>query len=280
MLACPASMPPDAKVTQVSNAMQLHASAAAGRREAHDILVTMLLAGVLLAGAALRLHGLDRTSIFNDEASSWAIARLPFMGMLRATAEDVHPPLYHAILYVTIRLFGDSETALRLPSAIMGIANIYLIYRLGAVLWDRLTSVFASALLAFAAFHIWYSQEARMYALLCLLATACALTTVLLFRRPSWPRAALCGVTSTALLYSHVYGAFDWASINLALGLAMIAGGGRAGDRSEGKAAGRLWLAAQAFAILCFLPWAFVLQYQVHSVMSGFWVPFPTLHFL
>ena len=155
-----------------------------------------MLAAVL-AGAALRLHGLDRTSIFNDEASSWSIARLPFLGMLRATADDVHPPLYHAILYGWMRLFGDSEIALRLPSAIMGIANIYLIYRLGTVLWDRLTGMFAAALLAFSSFHIWYSQEARMYALLTLMATACALTTVLLLSRPTWPRAVLCGVASS-----------------------------------------------------------------------------------
>jgi predicted membrane-bound mannosyltransferase len=114
--------------------MLLAAPAALNVRTAKDRTTTLLMLGVILAGAALRLHGLDRTSIFNDEAASWSLARLPFLDMLRGTANDVHPPLYHVILYVTIRLFGDSAIALRLPSALMGIANIYLIYRLGTVL--------------------------------------------------------------------------------------------------------------------------------------------------
>ncbi len=156
-----------------------------------DRSITLLLSGIILAGAVLRLHGLDRTSIFNDEAASWSLARLSFIGMLRGTEADVHPPLYHVILYATMHLFGDSAATMRLPSALMGIANIYLIYRLGTVLWDRLTGVFAAPLLSFASFDIWYSQEARMYALLCLLATACALTTVLVLQRPSWTRAVL-----------------------------------------------------------------------------------------
>ena len=194
--------------------------------------------------------------------------------MLRGTARDVHPPLYHVILYVTIRLFGDSAIALRLPSALMGIANIYLIYRLGTVFWDRLTGVFGAALLAFAAFHIWYSQEARMYALLSLLATACALTTVLLLQRPSWSRAALCGVVSAALLYSHVYGIFDWASLNLGAALALVAGGHW---RGKPRAS---WLATEVLVVLSFVPWMFVLAHQVREVVDNFWIPFPTVRFL
>lgn len=254
--------------------MLLRAPAAVDRRNDHDRLLTWLLLGILLAGAVLRLYGLDRTSIWNDEAASWSIARQPFRDMMQATAADNHPPLYNIILYATIRLLGDSSNALRLPSALMGIANIYLLYRLATVLWDRLTGVFAAALLAAAGFHIWYSQEARMYALLCLTATAFALTTALFLDRPSRLRAALCGLAGAALLYSHIYGALNWAAINLVAALVLVAGGGWSGaDR-------RRWIASQGFAVLAFLPWVFVLLERTHEVMKGFWLPFPTMHFL
>jgi mannosyltransferase len=243
------------------------------RKDPH-LLLTVLTLGIVAAGATLRLHGLDRTSVFNDEAASWSMARQPFWDMLRATANDTYPPLYHVILFFTIRLFGDSEIALRLPSVIMGVANIYLLYRFGTVLWDRLTGLFAAALLALAAFHIWYSQEARMYALLTLAVTACALTTVLLIKRPTRLRAVLCGLASSASLYTHVYGIFDWASINVGVALAMIAGG------NWGSADKRLWLTVQALVLLSFVPWMFVLMHQVSRVVTDFWIPFPTVRFL
>src|SRR5260370_23474713 len=151
--------------------------------------------------------------------------------MIQATANDNSPPLYNLILYTTIRLFGDSEVVLRLPSVVFAIANIYLLYRLGTVLWDRLTGVFAAALLALSGFHLWYSQEARMYSLLSLAATAFALATVQLLARPYWLRAALCTAAGMALLYTHLYGIFVWAGINAARAAAFLTGTQRAAAR-------------------------------------------------
>src|SRR4029077_18710108 len=113
-----------------------------------DLRLSLAMLVILLSGAALRLYGLDRTSLWNDEVVSWFAAHQPFRSMIQATANDSALPLYNIILYATIRLCGDSEIALRLPSVIFAIANIYLLYRLGTILWDRLTGVFAAALLA------------------------------------------------------------------------------------------------------------------------------------
>src|ERR1700740_1099549 len=98
-----------------------------------DLRLTLLLCFVILIGAGLRLYGVDRTSLWLDEATSWDEARRPFWGMIHATANDTFPPLHNILLYGVIRLFGDSAVALRVPSVILGVANIYLLYRLGAV---------------------------------------------------------------------------------------------------------------------------------------------------
>jgi uncharacterized membrane protein len=230
---------------------------------------------ILLSGAALRLYGLDRTSLWNDEVVSWFAAHQPFRSMIQATANDSALPLYNIILYATIRLCGDSEIALRLPSVIFAIANIYLLYRLGTILWDRLTGVFAAALLAFSGFHLWYSQEARMYTLLALAATAFALTTVQFLSRPHWLRAVLCTAAGMALLYSHVYGIFAWAGISAAAAAALLAGAAWV------AADGKTWLVANGLAGLSFLPWVPTFLGQAHRTIDYFyWVPFPTPRFL
>jgi mannosyltransferase len=245
------------------------------RRISPELWLTLLVTAIVLAGALLRLYGLDRNSLWNDEAASWLMGRLHFPDMIQASLSDDHPPLYNIVVYETIRLIGDSEIALRLPSTAMGIANIYLIYRLGKVLWDRLTGIFAAALLAFSGFHIWHSQEARMYTLLCLTATVFALATLRYLDRPGRLRAWGCGFAGLLLLYSHPYGAIDWASINLGVGLALLT------RRAWPNVKLRAWLGIQFLVALSFLPWLFALFNRLHEVFEqDAWIPFPTIGLL
>jgi len=73
----------------------------------------------------------------------------------------------------------------------------------------------AALLLAVSGFHVWYSTEARMYALLSFTATLFVLTVVQATRRPNWATLAGCAAAGTALLYSHVYGSFIFAGVSL-----------------------------------------------------------------
>ena len=145
--------------------------------------------------------------------------------MLGATSRDAHPPLHNIILNATITLFGNyDEIALRAPSALLGVANVYVIYRLGAVLSDGSAGLFAALLLALSPFHIAYSSEARTYTLLAFTATLFVLTVVRALRSPSWATLAASAAASTALLYSHTYGSFVFVAVNFFIVLAFIAG--------------------------------------------------------
>ena len=66
---------------------------------------------------------------------------------------------------MTVRLFGTSEFAVRLPSLIAGVALVPSMCWVGRVLYDRRTGWVAAVLAAIAPFGVWYSQEARMYSL-------------------------------------------------------------------------------------------------------------------
>src|SRR4051812_25962658 len=84
------------------------------------------LVSILLLAAALRIWGIDRQSLWFDEAATVHIIRQPLPRMFDLIKSDERtPPLHYVVLHVWIKLFGDSEFSLRLPSAIAGVAAVY-----------------------------------------------------------------------------------------------------------------------------------------------------------
>ncbi|NTU83441.1 MAG: hypothetical protein HGA45_29410 [Chloroflexales bacterium] len=84
-----------------------------------------LFAAALLA----RLYRLDAQSLWLDEGSSWELSRA---GWAYLAGELLSPssayPLYHLMLKGWMALFGDSEAALRLPSALAGALAVPAVY--------------------------------------------------------------------------------------------------------------------------------------------------------
>ena len=143
-----------------------------GRGSARLWLTVTLITALALA---IRLAWLGSKSLWVDEADSFYFASLTFSDILSRLC-DPHPPGYYALLRVFLS-FGQSEFWMRLPSAIAGALAVPLLYALGRELdaafdapWlDWRAAVLASLLLAVAPLHVWYSQEARMYALVTVL---------------------------------------------------------------------------------------------------------------
>ena len=90
-------------------------SAGPGRED--RTLAPLLL--LCLCGAALRFTGLDTQSLWVDELTSWWQSHEPTVaGVIARVREDVHLPLHPLVLHAVQRWGGDSETWLRLPSAV------------------------------------------------------------------------------------------------------------------------------------------------------------------
>lgn len=137
--------------------------------------IRALLIGLLLLAAALRFYRLDAQSFWNDEGNSARIAERPLRLILEGAAGDIHPPGYYILLHFWRFLAGQSEFALRAPSAWAGIVLVALTYRLGRRLFGESAGLGATLLSACSPFAIYYSQEARMYALLAALTAAALL---------------------------------------------------------------------------------------------------------
>jgi len=120
---------------------------------------------VLLVAFAARLYALGDIPFWYDEGLVGWAARLPFLETARWTAADVHPPLYFWAV-TAWRLFGgESEFALRFASAAFGFLSVVAVYKLGARLQGPRLGALAALFLGLSRFHIWWSQELRMYIL-------------------------------------------------------------------------------------------------------------------
>ncbi|MDT5061284.1 MAG: mannosyltransferase [Acidobacteriota bacterium] len=232
---------------------------------------SLLLASLLLIlalGAVLRVYRLGAESIWLDEAFTIQTSYGSLTQIVVDTSKDVHPPLYYFAIHYWMQFFGDTEFSTRLLSALFGVLAILAIYKLASLLYDQTTGLLAALLLALSRFHIEYSQEARMYTLLCLLTLlSMYFFTKLVAGRKS--RFALAGyiASSTLLMYTHVYSIFIIAAQNLYwLSLPFI-------SREIFKQVWKRWLLAQAALLVLFLPWLTVLAQQVSRVQKGFWIP-------
>lgn len=123
----------------------------------------LVVLAILLIGFGLRVYRLGEQNIWWDEGHAIWAARQDLTAATRITAHDVHPPLYLWLLHGWLRLAGESEFAIRYLSLIGGMLTVALCYVVARRLVGRRAALLAMLLLATARFHIWWSQEARMY---------------------------------------------------------------------------------------------------------------------
>jgi 4-amino-4-deoxy-L-arabinose transferase-like glycosyltransferase len=125
--------------------------------------------------AFLRLFRLGHQSLWVDEAATWAMAGIGQPLSWSHVLENIHGPFYGVLLHGWAQLFGDSEWALRLPSALFGVATVPLMGLVAARWLGAPVAVPAMWLAAASPFLVWYGQEVRNYSLVVLCACASAL---------------------------------------------------------------------------------------------------------
>ena len=124
---------------------------------------TGVLVLILLLGFGLRLYRLGEQNIWWDEGHAIWAARQGLRMAAAITARDVHPPLYLWMLSLWMRVAGESEMAVRYLSLIGGMLTVSLTFVVARRLVGRRAALLATLLIAAARFHIWWSQETRMY---------------------------------------------------------------------------------------------------------------------
>lgn len=168
-----------------------------------------LLLLIILAAWAWRLYGLDAQSLWRDEVDSLRFATRPLAESLAMfTRPGENGPLYFLLLRPWLMAAGQSEFALRFPSTLSGILAIPLLFVWGRRWFGLSVGLIAALLLAANPYHLWYSQEAKMYALLVVVVMLSLTAFVWAIERGRWWRWAIWLAATTACFYIHVLGVF------------------------------------------------------------------------
>jgi mannosyltransferase len=220
----------------------------AHRRRGERVAI-VLVGAITLVGLALRLPSFG-DSLFGDELSAYFIVAHHSFGammhLLSNHSTELNPPLFFIFAWVSQKLLGLSAESLKLVSLLAGTATIPLTYALGRWTVGSRAGIGACALVALCPFMIFYSTEARPYALLVLLVLLSTLALMRALSSPGWWWWGAYALFACAAAYTHFTSVFPLAAQFL---WAMV----------TQPAARRGMLLATAAAAVCYLPWLPVL---------------------
>ncbi len=264
----------------------------------------IMLAIVLLA-LALRLYRLVDKNIWWDEGSSAWQAPMSLAEITLYQARDQHPPLYYWLLHGWYLATGPSLLSLRFFSALWGVMGVAVAYALGTrLLGHRQAAWMGAFLLAISRFHIEWSQEIKMYAMVSTLSMLSLFLAVELAQRllrstpargdaarhffASNPRERSNGRTTNRLsarsdavrrflpwgayilitvlaAYTHYIALLVLAAQNFAISLWLAL---RWHHRQPWRRPLAAWAASQVLVVVCVLPW-----FLLHAQQSVTWTP-------
>jgi 4-amino-4-deoxy-L-arabinose transferase-like glycosyltransferase len=224
------------------------------QRQAGVLLAALVL--ILLLAAALRFHALGAQSFWNDEGNSYVQAMRPFADIAANAARDIHPPGYYWLLAGWRLLAGTSEFALRAFSAFASLLSIAFAAALGRRLFGGAAALTAALLIALNTFSIYYAQEARMYALLALWASASMWALAGFLRRLS----ARWGLALALFNAAGLWTQYAYPFVMLAQGLTALVW---LATTRRGLRGLLLYVAANLLTIVLYLPWLPTALHQV-----------------
>jgi mannosyltransferase len=193
------------------------------------------LGAILLLAAILRLSTLGQQSFWYDEAFTPVhVLRASLAATLHNVVHTENtPPLWYVLEWAIARVLGTGVLALRLLSALAGIATVAVAWAIARELATRRTAIVCATLVAVNPLFVWYSQEARAYGLFVLFASLALLCFVRALREPTPRRLAAFSLSASLALLSHYFAVFLLIPMILWLVASALASAPRSERRSR-----------------------------------------------
>lgn len=126
---------------------------------------TLAVAVLTVIGLFLRLYNVGHYSLWIDEAIHTEIVNNYLDGKASLITEDNNGILFSFFVLLSFKVFGASEWALRLPSALFGAFSIPLMYILGKELFNKPIALLATIFATFSLFLLAWARIGRNYAI-------------------------------------------------------------------------------------------------------------------
>ncbi len=185
--------------------MSVAVAEARARRLVSAVEPATLLLGVLTAGVfALRLSQLHQ-SMYGDELFTYhEVVGHSLASVVRTihTGPDNSPPLFFVLAWASAKL-GDPTVWIRLPSLLLGVATIPLIFGLGRETVGRVPGLIAAAVVAASPFSTYYGIEARPYATMAFFVALSTLALIKAIRTSSRGWWLVYALAAAGAAYTH-----------------------------------------------------------------------------
>ena len=226
---------------------------------------------VLAVAFILRVVRLGAHSYWQDEVHN-LIKMEHLQSVMRGEYVSNHPPLFAALGTVWRFLGLDmNEWTMRLLPLTIGVCGVAAFYVLGRALFGARTGLVAAFLLAISPFHIYHSQDLKVYILLPFTGIVMAYALYRATEGNKLGQWLVYAVTAAVACYSEFFAGPLLVGLNLWF-LAQIKGRWNRLPK---------WLLANALGALLFAPHLAVFTQKVGSIFGvgaqNWWIPRPTL---
>jgi uncharacterized membrane protein len=128
----------------------------------------LLLISFIILGTVLRFWniGFQHTNWDEEFTMTFAAPSLSvWQIVVNSFTKDYTPPLYYIAAHISMIVFGQTPVAIRIPSAIMGVVFIPIMYLIGKQYRDELFGLIAAGFSTVSYNAVFYSRYGRSYAL-------------------------------------------------------------------------------------------------------------------
>jgi mannosyltransferase len=212
----------------------------------------LALGFIVLLCVALRIHHLGAASLWSDEIFSRYYVDIfgVHYALTGGLSLEMNPPTYYLLLQGWMRLWGESEAAVRSLSVLACTLCVPVTYLLGRELSGRSRGLLDALLFALCPMSLYFSQEARVYALFMLAASMLLWAAAIFEREPRSAKAAIFyALSATLCLYLHAIGLLLVVACGCAMWLFLLTQGVRA------RQALLQWTALNGLVLLLGLPY-------------------------
>lgn len=171
--------------------------------------VSLIPIVLVLINFYLKYKFISNQSISGDEPFSIYFSQFDITTIITHLSEGNNPPLFEIILHLWTKLFGLSETSVRLLPCLFSSITVYFIFKICQKFFCVKSAILASLFFTLSNYQMYFAHEARVYSLFVLLTSISMYSFLKLIQEPkSKKNSILLIVSNTLLLYSHFLSLF------------------------------------------------------------------------
>lgn len=217
---------------------------------------------LLIVCFGLRVCNFSSASIWGDEAYTMDLAHFSPGKIIKTSIHDINPPAYGLILHYWAKLFGYTEAGLRFFSVVCGFLTGLVLYKTGRKHFNFLTAFTSTLFYSFSNLQIYFSEEARCYAMVTLLCSLSIFYFLNYLKAEKITSLVLLIIVNSMVLYTHYVSGILFLAEGLVLTVYFL---------KKPKVIG-IYIVSQIIVLATFLPW-FWKAFANTNGMQVSWLP-------